>query len=48
MRFNPKARLDTSRVRDVGGSGGAAARVVAACGSRSRGAPRPAAASAAS
>jgi predicted metalloprotease len=22
MRFNPKARLDTSRVRDVGGSGG--------------------------
>ena len=22
MRFNPKARLDTSRVRDVGGSSG--------------------------
>ena len=22
MRFNPKARLDTSRVRDVGGRGG--------------------------
>ena len=44
MRFNPKARLDTSRVSDAGAPAGPA--VAAAAASRSRAAP-PAAASAA-
>ena len=49
MRFNPKARLDTSRMRDVGRSSvEAAGSAAAGCASRSPAARRPAAASAAS
>ena len=48
MRFNPKARLDISRMRDDAGGGGgggmaAAAWAVAGRASRSPAAPRPAA-----
>ena len=47
MRFNPKARLDTSRdARRGGGGGGGGGGRAAACASRSPAAPRPAVASA--